>query len=192
MAYLRLARECKGIFMTIFSMFTNFSMAEGFGLNTNILETNIINLAVVLTIVITFVGDALRSLLENRKQTILNNFNEADQRANEAQEKLNQAKVQFDLAQKKAIQIREQGITTAEQEKNQTLRQTKEDIARLDQIKQETIQFQQQKAINEVSRQVVSLALIQVKDKLKNRLNSSFHASVNNFNIVLFTNYKVN
>ncbi len=178
--------------MTIFSMFTNFSMAEGFGLNTNILETNIINLAVVLTIVITFVGDALRSLLENRKQTILNNFNEADQRANEAQEKLNQAKVQFDLAQKKAIQIREQGITTAEQEKNQTLRQTKEDIARLDQIKQETIQFQQQKAINEVSRQVVSLALIQVKDKLKNRLNSSFHASVNNFNIVLFTNYKVN
>ncbi len=173
--------------MTIFS---NFSMAEGFGLNTNILETNIINLAVVLAIVITFVGDALRSLLDNRKQTILNNFREADQRANEAQEKLNQAKLQLELAQKKAIQIREQGITTAEQEKKQTLRQTKEDIARLDQIKQETIQFQQQKAINEVSRQVVSLALNQVKEKLKTRVDSLFHASVNNFNIVLFTNYK--
>jgi len=173
--------------MTIFS---NFSMAEGFGLNTNILETNIINLAVVLAIVITFVGDALRSLLDNRKQTILNNFREADQRANEAQEKLNQAKLQLELAQKKAIQIREQGITTAEQEKKQTLRQTKEDIARLHQIKQETIQFQQQKAINEVSRQVVSLALTQVKEKLKARVDSSFHASVNNFNIVLFTNYK--
>jgi F-type H+-transporting ATPase subunit b len=171
-------------------MFSTFSIAEGFGLNTNILETNIINLAVVLGVVITFVGDALRSLLDNRKQTILNNFREADQRATEAQEKLNQAKAQFELAQKKAIQIREQGVTTAEQEKKQTLRQTKEDISRLDQIKQETIQFQQQKAINEVSKQVVSLALTQVKKKLQTRVDSSFHVSVNNFSIVLFTNYK--
>jgi F-type H+-transporting ATPase subunit b len=176
--------------MALFNMFNTFSLAEGFGLNTNILETNIINLAVVLGVVITFVGDALRSLLKNRKETILNNFREADQRANEAQEKLNQAKLQFESAQKKAIQIREQGIITADQEKKQTLRQTKEDIARLDQIKQETIQLQQQKAMNEVSKQVVLLALTQVKKRLQTHADPSFHVSLNNFSIVLFTNYK--
>ena len=52
-----------------------------FGFNGNILETNIINLAVVIGIVVSFGGDALRSLLENRKQTILSSLQEADLRA---------------------------------------------------------------------------------------------------------------
>jgi F-type H+-transporting ATPase subunit b len=46
-------------------------MRHSFGLNTNILETNIVNLAVVLGIVITVVGDALQTLLDQRKQKIL-------------------------------------------------------------------------------------------------------------------------
>ena len=37
---------------------------HGFGINTNILETNVINLAVVIAVVISFVGDAVRELLE--------------------------------------------------------------------------------------------------------------------------------
>ena len=41
---------------------------HGFGINTNILETNVINLAVVIAVVVTFVGDAVRELLENRKK----------------------------------------------------------------------------------------------------------------------------
>ena len=53
---------------------TSLMLAGHFGFNTNLLETNVLNLAVVLAIVITYVGDALRGLLANRKQTILNNF----------------------------------------------------------------------------------------------------------------------
>jgi hypothetical protein len=44
--------------------------------------------------------------------------------------------------------------------------------------------------VSQVSQQVVSLALSQVKEKLNKRLDPSFHASVNNFNIVLLTNFK--
>ena len=161
-----------------------------FGFNGNILETNIINLAVVIGIVVSFGGDALRSLLENRRQTILNNLQEAEQRAQEAQQKIAKAKSQLELAQKKAVEIRQQGNITAEKEKKQCIRQTEEDAKRLEENKQETLQLQQQKAINQVSQQVVSLALNQVREKLNKRLDASFHASVNNFNIVLFTNYK--
>ncbi len=162
-----------------------------FGFNGNILETNVINLAVVIGIVVSFGGDALRSLLENRRQTILNSLQEADQRAEEAKEKLSKAKSQLELAQKKATEIRQQGSITAEQDKKQCIRQTQEDAQRLEEVKQETLQMQQQKTISQVSQQVVSLALNQVRDKLKTRLDASFHSSVNNFNIVLFTNYKV-
>jgi hypothetical protein len=79
--------EFKGFFM-LFS--TSLIFAEHFGFNTNLLETNVLNLAVVLAVVVTYVGDALRGLLANRKQNILNNFQEAEQRASEAQERLNQ------------------------------------------------------------------------------------------------------
>jgi F-type H+-transporting ATPase subunit b len=180
------------VFMINLTLFANLPLGEGFGFNTNILETNIINLAVVLAVVITFVGDALRSLLENRKQTVLNNLREADQRASEAQEKLNQAQAQLELAKKKATEIREQGITTAEQEKLQTIRQAEKDVSRLEELKDETIKLQQQKALSQISQQVVSLALTKVREKLKKSLDDSFHSSVNNFNIVLLTNYKSN
>lgn len=177
------------IFLTLFS---NFPIGEGFGFNTNILETNIINLAVVIAVVVTFVGDALRSLLENRKQTVLNNLREAEQRATEAQEKLNQAQSQLELAKKKAIEIREQGLITAEQEKLQTLNQAEKDVLRLEELKNETIELQQQKALSQISQQVVTLALTKVREKLTKSLDDSFHSSVNNFNIVLLTNYKSN
>lgn len=171
---------------------TSLILAGHFGFNTNILETNVLNLAVVLAIVLTYVGDALRGLLANRKQTILNNFQEADQRASEAQDRLQQAQLQLEQAQTKAQKIREQAIVTIEQEKKQFVRQTQEDIQRLGIFQQETLKFEQQKTQNELAQKLVKLALHQVREKLNQRLNSSIHSAVNNFQIVLFTNYKAN
>lgn len=171
---------------------TSLMFAGHFGFNTNILETNVLNLAVVLAIVVTYVGDALRGLLANRKQTILNNFREADQRALEAQEKLNQARLQLEKAKTKADEISQQAVFTVDQEKKQILSQTQEDIKRLSILQQETLKFEQQKAQNELAQKLVRLALHQVREKLTQRLNSSIHTAVNHFQIVLFTNYKPN
>nr|YP_009106257.1 CF0 subunit I of ATP synthase [Interfilum terricola]AIT95072.1 CF0 subunit I of ATP synthase [Interfilum terricola] len=179
------------VIMMILTLFTNLPFGEGFGFNTNILETNIINLAVVLGVVISFVGDALKSLLDNRKQTIVKNLLEAEQRAIEAEEKLNKAQNQLQAAKQKAIEIREQGLLTAEQEKKLCIRQAEQDAKRLETLKYETLEFQQKKIINQISQQVVKLALNQVRDKLNTKLEKTFHTSVNNFNIVLFTNYKM-
>ena len=77
-----------------------------------------------------------------------------------------------------------------QQEKNQVVRQNQEDIKRLGILQQETIQFEEQKAQNELAQKLVRLALHQVREKLTQRLNSSIHSAVNNFQIVLFTNYK--
>jgi F-type H+-transporting ATPase subunit b len=171
---------------------TSLMFAGHFGFNTNILETNVLNLAVVLAIVITYVGDALRGLLANRKQTILNNFREADQRASEAQDRLNQARLQLEKAKSKADEISQQATFTVDQEKKQILFQTQEDIKRLSILQQETLKFEQQKAQNELAQKLVRLALHQVREKLNQRLNSSIHTAVNHFQIVLFTNYKPN
>jgi len=140
---------------------------------------------VVIAVVVSLGGDALLLLLENRKQNILNNLKEVEQRAFEAQERLNKAKLQLELAQTKAIEIRKKGSVASEQEKQQVLRQIKEDISRLEQTQQETIRFQQQRAISKLSQQVVTLALNKVNNKLNNPFSFQVHKAVNDFNAKL-------
>jgi F-type H+-transporting ATPase subunit b len=168
----------------------NLPFGHGFGINTNILDTNIINLSVVIGVVVTFGGDALRSLLENRKQAILNSIKEADDRANEAKARFEQATLAFEAAKTKAEEIQKQSLVTAEQEKQQILKQTEEDKTRLEQVKKDTVRLQEQRAVQQISEKVVSLALSQVRERLEKSLDTNFHTSVNNSHIVLFTNYK--
>jgi F-type H+-transporting ATPase subunit b len=59
-------------------------LRQGFGLNTNLFETNILNLAVVVGVVIKVVGDSLQSLLSQRRKTILSTLQEADLKAKKA------------------------------------------------------------------------------------------------------------
>ena len=56
-------------------------MRQGFGFNTNLFETNVLNLAVVVGIVVTVVGDAVQSLLDQRRQNILSTLAEADKKS---------------------------------------------------------------------------------------------------------------
>ena len=56
------------------------SLAEGFGFNTNLLETNILNLAVVLPLVFSLGKDTLTSILDNRREKILSSLRTADDR----------------------------------------------------------------------------------------------------------------
>ncbi len=161
---------------------------EGFGLNGNILETNIINLSVVIAIVVSFGGDALRSLLENRRQSILTTLEQADRRAKEAEQRLQEAKNRLQLAQRRGDEIRHQGKETAERERLDSIAQTEKDLLRLEEGKQEMLQLRRQRAIGQVCQRVITRALSQVRKTLDHRLDPDFHQSVNYFILVLFSN----
>nr|ALO63336.1 CF0 subunit I of ATP synthase [Carteria sp. SAG 8-5] len=161
----------------------------GFGFNTNVFETNIINLAAVVGIVITFVGKNLTSLLDDRKKTIVNNLQEANQRAIEAQEKLTAARTQLETAKKKAQEIREEGILRATQEINNCVAQHELRIARLEEFKQETVQFYQQKAFKQASAYVISRIMNRVRERLNKGLDNTYHVVVNNFYVSRFTEF---
>lgn len=166
-----------------------FPMGHGFGINTNIFETNIINLAVVIGVVVSFVGSNLTALLDDRRKTIVNNLQEANQRAIEAQEKLTQAKAQLEAAKKKAQEIREEGISRATQEINLVVSQHEIRLAKLDEFKEETLSFYQQKAFKEAYLYVISRIMTRVREKLNSGLNSTYHVVVNNFYVSRFTEY---
>jgi len=168
---------------------TIFPIGHGFGINTNILETNIINLAAVIGIVVSFVGNNLTAILDDRKKTILNNLQEATQRALEAEEKLNQARTQLELAKKKAEEIRAEGISRATQEINTVVSQHEIRLSKLQEFKQETLSFYQQKAFKEAYLYVISRIMTRVREKLNNGLDSTYHVVVNNFYVSRFTEY---
>ena len=161
----------------------------GFGFNTNIFETNIINLAAVVGIVVSFVGKNISSLLEDRKNTIVQNLQEANQRAIEAQEKLNAARAQLESAKKKAQEIREEGVLRATQEINNVVSQHELRLARLEEFKQETLDFYQQKAFKQAYVYVIAKIMTRVRERLNKGLDSTYHVVVNNFYVSRFTQF---
>jgi len=67
-------------------------MRHGFGFNTNLIETNVLNLRVVVRIVVKVVGDALKNILDERRQIILSTLQEADKKERKIQQQLREAK----------------------------------------------------------------------------------------------------
>ena len=161
----------------------------GFGFNGNIFETNIINLAAVVGIVVTFVGGNLTTLLEDRKKTILNNLQEANQRAIEAQEKLSQARAQLESAINKSREIREEGSLRATQEINNCVAQHEIRLARLQEFKQETLQQAEQKAFRQAYNYLIARILKRVRERLNSGLDSNYQIVVNNFYVSRFTEF---
>lgn len=167
-------------------------MAEGFGLNSNIFETNILNLSVVITVVVSLGGDAIKTLLADRKEKILANLKEADQKAAEAALKLQEVQLKRAEAQTKANEIDKQGQLTATQERTLISEQTQTLIQRLYDLKQEAVSFQEQKLIKAISRYVIKLAFKKVHDflEVKARDQSKFPVAITNYNLTRFKAYK--
>lgn len=177
--------------MTLFLDLSSFPFAHGgFGINTNILETNIINLAAVVGVVVTFVGQNLTATLEDRKNTILKNLQEANQRAIEAQQKLEQARKQLVDAQRKAQEIRQEGNMRLQQELNSVVKEHESRLARLNDFKAETVQFYQQKAFKQASLYVISRMMSRVKERLTRGLDTNAQVQVNNYYVVRFAEHK--
>lgn len=152
--------------MTLASM----ALAHGFRINTNILETNVLNLAVVIGVVVTVVGDALRALLDTRRQTILGTLQEAEQKAAEAQARLDQARSSLEAARTKASQIRAQAVTAAEQEGQTLAAQFASDLDRLREAARQGVQLQRQRAVQQIAQQVARLALQSAEATLVDQL----------------------
>lgn len=156
-----------------------------FGLNFDIIETNILNLGVVIGVVIYLGGDVLTSLLNDRKQKILGTLKSADERFLEAQQKLEEAKQKVQTAQIKAIEIREQGNKTAIQAAKTLFERTEDEIRRLEEGKQATLRFEEEKAMSQVRQQVVSLSIERAFNQLRTKMDASIQRRLIDTNISL-------
>jgi F-type H+-transporting ATPase subunit b len=93
-------------------IFTLLAEHEGISLNTDILETGLLNIIAVLAILVYTGRDFLGSLLEERKTTIINGVQDAEDRLNEAQKRLDEAQKQLNQANLVISEIKNETIAT--------------------------------------------------------------------------------
>jgi len=146
-------------------------LRQGFGFNTNLIETNVLNLAVVIGVVIKVVGDSLRSLLDQRRRTILSTLQEADLKAKEAKQRLEAAQRTLEEARLRVQEIRIQTIQTVERGKSEAQKQLERDLNRLRERRDQAIQLERQRATQFISYQISGLALNSAENILLNALN---------------------
>jgi F-type H+-transporting ATPase subunit b len=146
-----------------------------FALNTNLFETNVLNLLVVLGIVVTFVGDALLTLLDQRQKIILLALREIDQKAKEVQQRLEAAREAVEMARVRALEIRAQAIQTMEQE-NARIKQTiNDDMRRLREIRVQRIQLERQRMVESIANKIARITLKAVEGNLLIIFNPQNH-----------------
>nr|WKK48673.1 CF0 subunit I [Rotala rotundifolia] len=160
--------------------------AGSFGFNTDILATNPINLSVVLGVLIFFGKGVLSDLLDNRKQRILNTIRNSEELRGGAIEQLEKARARLRKVEIEAEQFRVNGYSEIEQEKLNLINSTYKTLEQLENYKNETIHFEQQRAINQVRQRIFQQALQGALGTLSSCLTNELHLRTISANIGLF------
>nr|YP_010873310.1 ATP synthase CF0 subunit I [Camellia omeiensis]WGV34529.1 ATP synthase CF0 subunit I [Camellia omeiensis] len=177
-----------------------WTSAGSFGFNTDILATNPINLSVVLGVLIFFGKGvcasclnewkenllSLSDLLDNRKQRILNTIRNSEELRREAIEQLEKARSRLRKVEMEADQFRVNGYSEIEREKLNLINSTYKTLEQLENYKNETIRFEQQRAVNQVRQRVFQQALQGALGTLNSCLNNELHLRTISANIGMF------
>nr|YP_010008697.1 ATPase I subunit [Cymatocarpus grossheimii]YP_010008782.1 ATPase I subunit [Cymatocarpus heterophyllus]QNR89764.1 ATPase I subunit [Cymatocarpus grossheimii]QNR89849.1 ATPase I subunit [Cymatocarpus grossheimii]QNR89934.1 ATPase I subunit [Cymatocarpus heterophyllus]QNR90019.1 ATPase I subunit [Cymatocarpus heterophyllus] len=164
--------------------------AGSFGFNTDILATNPINLSVVFGVLIFFGKGVLNDLLDNRKQRILNTIRNSEELREGAIQQLENARARLRKVETEANQFRVNGYAEIEREKLNLINSTSRTLKQLENYKNETILFEQQRTINQVRERVFQQALQGAIGTLNSCLSNELHLRTINANIGMFGTMK--
>nr|YP_010178482.1 ATP synthase CF0 subunit I [Paphiopedilum tranlienianum]QUV74511.1 ATP synthase CF0 subunit I [Paphiopedilum tranlienianum] len=139
--------------------------AGSFEFNTDILATNPINLSVVLGILIFF----------GKGVWILSTIRNSEELRRGAAEQLERARARLRKVEMEADEYRLNGYSEIEREKIILINATCDSLEQLKNYKNETLLFEQQRAVNQVRQQVFQQALQRALGTLNSCLNSELH-----------------
>ena len=169
--------------MNIFLFATN-----GFGLNLNLFETNIINWAVVIFGLYKFLPGFLGKMLQKRREGILLELKDAEERLKKANDAYEKAKADLSLAHEKAEQIKADSLKRSEAIKMESEKKAIEEMARIKQSAISDESSEASRAISQLRKEAVELAIKKALDSLPNKLDQATQEnlvtqSINNIEI---------
>nr|YP_009467596.1 ATP synthase CF0 subunit I [Prosphytochloa prehensilis]AVA07790.1 ATP synthase CF0 subunit I [Prosphytochloa prehensilis] len=158
-----------------FVFLARWPSAGSFGLNTDILATNLINLTVVVGVLIFFGKGVLKDLLDNRKQRILSTIRNSEELRRGTVEQLEKARIRLQKIELEADEYRMNGYSEIEREKANLINATSISLEQLEKSKNETLYFEKQRAMNQVRQRVFQQAVQGALGTLNSCLNTELH-----------------
>ena len=147
--------------------------SQGFGLNLNIFETNLINLAVVVFGLYKFLPGFLGKILERRRTTIISDLQEAEERLAQAQNSLSKAKDELASAKQKADKIRDNCKERAEAIRLESEKRTVEEMARIKQGAVSDLNAEAARVTSQLRKEAAELAIEKALAMLPKKLDSN-------------------
>lgn len=151
--------------------FSEAAEGGGFGLNSDILETNLINLLIILGVLVYFGRGFLGKTLGDRREQIESAIVDAEKRKKEAAAALADQQQKLAQAQSEANRIRAAAEESAKTAREAILAQAEQDIERMRATAAQDLNSQQERIIRELRQRVVTLAMQQVEERLRSGLN---------------------
>ena len=146
---------------------------EGFGLNLNLFETNVLNWAVVVFGLYKFLPGFLGKMLQKRREGILLELKDAEDRLLKATQALEKAKTDLSLAEEKASQIKADSLKRSESVRMESEKKAIEEMARIKQSAISDESSEASRAISQLRKEAVELAIKKALDSLPNRLDQA-------------------
>jgi F-type H+-transporting ATPase subunit b len=165
--------------MAMMGMFSYFlaeateAAEEGFGLNFDLLETNIINLAIIIAILFFFGRKFLGNNLSERRSQIEEDITDAEKRAQKATADLKEAERKLAQAQKEVENIRQSAQASAQKAKERILAENAREVERIKEAAVQDLDAERERAVAEIKQYIARLALEKVESELKNQLDQS-------------------
>ncbi|MFM1799128.1 MAG: hypothetical protein RLZZ117_1406 [Cyanobacteriota bacterium] len=148
----------------------------GFGLNFDLFETNIINLAIVIAGLVWFLRGFLGGILQRRREAIANELREVEDRLRSATAALAEAQKGVAEAQKKAEQIRVDGQARADAIRLESEQRTIEELARMKQASTSDLANEASRVIDQLRRDTALKAIEKALAALPGKLDDSAQA----------------
>jgi F-type H+-transporting ATPase subunit b len=158
-------------------IFTLLAKHEGISLNTDILETGLLNIIAVLAILIYTGRDFLGSLLEERKTTIINGVQDAEDRLNEAQKRLDEAQKQLNQANLVINEIKNETIATKKTLLESDAFQAKKNLTVRFERALATFRSKERQIFVEIKQQIIALVLQQTVNRAQETFQSPERAT---------------
>jgi len=142
----------------------------GVGLNFDLLETNLINLVIIIGVLVYFGRGVLGKSLSDRRTQIETAIQEAEARKQSAAAALADQQQKLAQAQTEAARLRAAAEESAKAAKEAILAQSEQDIQRMREAAVQDLNTQQERIFNELRQRTAALALEQVESRLRSGL----------------------
>ena len=146
---------------------------SGFGLNFDILDTNLINLVILIGILVYYGRKLLGKILAERQARIAEAIAEAEASLNKAEAELARAKKNLAEAEATAQKIIASAEAIAEEAREGIRAKTQADIERLRESAQQDLNSERKRAIAALKRRVATLAVERSESQMRSTLEGA-------------------